>query len=120
MTTMSTPNYKLGVISLTNLTSQVTLPANLLCFDLLSFVCNRGDGRFVLKKNRIQYNYKNIYFQIRIKPYLIRRPINLNATQETLITIPISTWISIKENNLDQRSDKNLNRHTGNKNIKLM
>ena len=29
---------------------QVTLPANLLCFDLLNLFCNRGDGRFVLKE----------------------------------------------------------------------
>ena len=29
---------------------QVTLPADLLCYDLLNLFCNRGDGRFVLDK----------------------------------------------------------------------
>ena len=79
------------LLSLTNLTIQVTLPANLLCFDLLSLFCNRGDGRFVLKKRGIQYIYINIYFQIRIKLILIKLLVVLNATRVILLTIPIWT-----------------------------
>lgn len=38
---------------------QVTLPADLLCYDLLDLFCNRGDGRFVLDKNKISTHTQN-------------------------------------------------------------
>jgi len=38
---------------------QVTLPADLLCYDLLNLFCNRGDGRFVLDKNKISTHTQN-------------------------------------------------------------
>lgn len=38
---------------------QATLPADLLCYDLLDLFCNRGDGRFVLDKNKISTHTQN-------------------------------------------------------------
>ncbi len=56
---MPIPNYKLDVLSKLSQQRvfQVTFPANLLCYDLLSLLCNRGDGRFVLKETDIQAVY---------------------------------------------------------------
>lgn len=50
---------------------QVTLPANLLCFDLLSFIYNRGDGRFVLKKRKIQHIYVKFTFKSNLVKFKI-------------------------------------------------
>ena len=61
---------------------QATLPASLLCFDLLTLLSKRGDGRFVLREIKIMVKSKNQTFKyLKLKK---NKPRNLHSNPDTL------------------------------------
>ena len=61
---------------------QATLPASLLCFDLLTLFSKRGDGRFVLREIWIKAeNNSQTFKYLKLKK---NKPKNLHSNPDTL------------------------------------